>query len=171
MREAESKVVELPEEDEEVFNVVLTYLYTKMVVTKSPQMLGRIYTAAERYQLDSLKTRTLEKVKSLLPVSMTDWLDLTNEVYWNLTENDLEFRPFFVEYSVKCNYLPKRGEQEVDSPFGTILYDGGLMAVDICKAHVLQREEFEGKIKAMKTQHQHNHYRTYMQPCCQLLND
>ena len=174
MREAETKTVELPEEDEEVFSLVLSYLYEKSVVIQSPKMLGRIYTAAEKYQIDSLKICIIRKVKSLLPIPMADWLDLCTEVYENLAENDQDFRRFFVHQSVNRDYFLKEEELESHSQLGTILCNGGFMALDIGKAYALRQEKYEKtvnrRIDLMKDQHRNIHSKTASRSCCLLLN-
>ena len=130
MREEASKIVELPEEDEEVFSEILTYLYWRTFDSKSIQLLSKIYGAAEKYQLDSLQRCTLEKVASLPKVSAADWLSFSREVYENLPQSDKIFPHFFVEQSVKHEYLLD-DDPDAKQNISQILLSGGPMAVDV----------------------------------------
>ncbi|KAI9877061.1 MAG: hypothetical protein M1830_004911 [Pleopsidium flavum] len=84
-----------------------------------------VYTIAEKYQLERLKSIAVQKLKNLQPLSSPAFLALSFQVYSNVPESDTIFRDFFARYA------PERLMDASEVDLRPYLREGGLLAEDI----------------------------------------
>jgi len=155
--ESSTKRIELKDDDPEIFSKVITYLYRgdfePLFPFASVAMDGGswvdstlwpgmslsqrdahamesalVYTVAEKYQLERLKTTAVQKLKNLQPVSSRTFLILSLEVYSNVPESDTIFRDFFARYA------PDQLKDASELALRPYLREGGLFAEDMFSA-------------------------------------
>lgn len=123
--EAISGRIELKDDDPEIFDKVLCYLYrgdyepfmrqsslqnlkafpyrgsaaSARLDDKYAMDSAMVYIMADKYQLDELKTIAVNRIKWLQPISHDVFFSISSWIYAAVPESDRMFRDFFTEYA------------------------------------------------------------------------
>lgn len=143
------RVINLPEDSVEEFGKVLMYLYSKQFPVKNAKdlegtssELGRMYFAAQKYELDGLKTLTLEKIENAIdPVDHPEnFLTIAQTISSAIPASDVILHEFLTRTFcdllgvgkpyTKAMYL----DPAVRAKFHSIIRQDGQLAVDAFEA-------------------------------------
>ena len=158
------RIVELPEEDPDIFAAVLQFLYQddffprllRHPASQKPELeyrdpdaanrvgpmmkLARIYFAADRIGLQGLMRLAARKVRKLMPVSAKSYLMFARFVYENTSDTDDILRPYAISYVNE--YLLYFVEDEEDVLKEAVL-EGGAFAWDLMQELIKHRKKTE----------------------------
>ncbi|KAL8689712.1 MAG: hypothetical protein Q9218_004675 [Villophora microphyllina] len=156
--------IELPEDDLEIFQLVVRYLYREnfpgydsieIETCTDPNVAGNfladIYLTAEKFQLQDLKNLTIEKLGESTNVKERPiaYLLTAQKIYGGIIVSDKAYRKFFIETASrvdKVESLDKAARQSVYQA----LQDGGPLALDLDSA---LRSRLDNELAAAQRNH------------------
>ncbi|KAL8753549.1 MAG: hypothetical protein Q9184_005386 [Pyrenodesmia sp. 2 TL-2023] len=146
-KEKQEQSITLPDDDPAVIGAIIQYLYSGNFLrfgttdeeeasdsnsAKVADQLADIYLAAEKYQLEDLKTLVIQKLEPVTDVEQcpTEFLTIGQKIYANVAEAENVYRAFF-EASASLLPSPGRMKGRLLETFNECLSQGGFLAIDL----------------------------------------
>ncbi|KAL8922447.1 MAG: hypothetical protein Q9208_005169 [Pyrenodesmia sp. 3 TL-2023] len=164
-KESHEQRIELPDDDPEVASAIIQYLYSGNVLdfgtadeedgsAKAADQLAELYIAAEKYQLEDLKSLVVQKLERVTDVEQSplEFLNTAQKIYSSIAEEENVYRLFF---GASASLLPRptRMGKRLREAFDGCLFQGGFLSMDLTAAMSASYEE-RIKIQTAKLQNE-----------------